>query len=99
MPIMTEEEARETWCPFANFPQSDDLWNGTPGVVQRLVPVNRLPGGWGGGVPPEARCLGSKCAVWAWEVAPKPAEEPDPAAPPPDKPPAAPTGRCGLAAI
>ena len=53
---LTEEEAREKWCPFA---REYDIERGIAG----LAGVNR---------PTEigARCIASQCMAWRWTVRP-----------------------------
>jgi len=55
--MSTEEEARQTWCPFVRFSRT---------LVPRDEPAaNR----WGDHINPElARCLGSECGVWRWDT-------------------------------
>lgn len=53
--IVSEEQAREKWCPFASVP---NLLKGVAG--------NRQDAGLGGepGIPSAARCVASSCMAW-----------------------------------
>lgn len=54
---MTEDEARQKWCPFARvaYPESISGCN----VINRLY---NTPS------PGPCRCIASGCMVWRWEI-------------------------------
>jgi hypothetical protein len=58
---VTEEEARERWCPFA---RAYDLLNCDGDAEYRPVTVNRQRGR----APDEdCLCIASNCMAWRWE--------------------------------
>lgn len=61
---LTEEEAKDRWCPFARVNAADDL--STPAV-------NR----WGRGDPNDSitLCIASSCMMWRWDAEPVPQPE------------------------
>ena len=52
--ILSEENARSKWCPFARLPHGD-VCSGS----SALAAVNRSP-------DEKARCLASGCMLWRW---------------------------------
>ena len=52
---MTEEQAREKWCPFARMPAGDPAEHHDAPAVNRFTPQE-----------PATRCLGPACAKWGW---------------------------------
>lgn len=67
MNLMTEEEARARWCPFARVP----LYAAQPVQEESPTAANRAPPGASdstrAGVDRETRCLGGECMAWRWE--------------------------------
>lgn len=62
--ILTEEEAKTKWCPFARVIVSYD------DVVQQPVAFNRYHDNKTGKSYPNftsAHCIASACAAWRWE--------------------------------
>jgi hypothetical protein len=55
---VTEEEARERWCPFA---RSYDLLNCDGDAEYRPVTINRRRGG---ALDIDCRCIASECMAW-----------------------------------
>lgn len=70
MNLMTEEEARARWCPFARVP----LYAAQPVQEESPTAANRAPPGANdatrAGVERETRCLGAGCMAWRWAPAP-----------------------------
>ena len=59
--MMTEEEAREKWCPFgANVAQKMVKWDDEKMNIYPVPPDKR-----------EARCIGSRCMAWQWISPPR----------------------------
>lgn len=56
--MMTEQDAKTKWCPFARALYTDN--NSYAGSS------NRNPDG---GITGADRCIGSACAVWQWVLA------------------------------
>lgn len=60
MSLLTEDEARQKWCPFARVVPSDasgKVWDGAPaGWNRKGLLANPQP----------ARCLASECTAWRW---------------------------------
>lgn len=83
---MTEQEAKEKWCPMARVANALHP-NGSTAIAGFTV-ANRSSGV--GDVPVNSMCLGSSCMAWRWIN--------DPAGPqPPDGPESDYRGYCGLA--
>lgn len=58
---MTEDQAKERWCPFVRFNISDD----------GMTSPNRSMNIWPNRQPPQddrrsAACIGSRCMAWRW---------------------------------
>lgn len=62
--IVTEAQAKESWCPLARCVPADRNGNAIVGVA---AGYNR--GHVDGGVLPAARCIGSDCMAWRWDHA------------------------------
>jgi hypothetical protein len=60
MTLLTEQEARERWCPFARQVHALD----PTGVGS----VNRAPGGEGGEPAEFCLCIAGDCMAWRWET-------------------------------
>ena len=56
---MTEDEARQKWCPFVRVMYS--YGEGDPGAV--AASVNRE----GGVIPHDCRCIASDCMAWRYD--------------------------------
>jgi hypothetical protein len=52
MTTMTEDQAREKWCPFARVAAADYSSNK----------------GSGGDIRPGAYCIASRCMAWRWDL-------------------------------
>lgn len=52
MTLLTEEEAKTKWCPYATIFSEDS----------RHLETAQLPGGF-----VSARCIASECMAWRWE--------------------------------
>jgi hypothetical protein len=64
---LTEAEAKQRWCPFANVGFGTRL----PGVINRLQITDQDKSGQtvASGetiIPAGAKCLGSACMAWRW---------------------------------
>ena len=58
--LLTEDEARKRWCPFAKAPGTyEDHTTKEPGVAS----FNRNDGGYPFG---PCYCLASRCMAWRW---------------------------------
>ena len=65
--LVTEEEAKERWCPFARAPgrMLGRRENGDSMDVVGFCPQNR---GYATGVPLDnCRCIASQCMAWRWQ--------------------------------
>lgn len=60
---MTEDEAKQRWCPFSRVASSTGQSGGM--TAESFVPVNRSVGR---GRAAEVLCLGSDCMAWRWIV-------------------------------
>ncbi len=59
---MTEEQAREKWCPYARSYSFEEFQFNTA-----MASTNREPDG----APNKAcRCIASDCMAWRWKVGP-----------------------------
>lgn len=56
---MTEEEAREAWCPFARVWATDAEGGGGDAAINRYGDTAKT-------LHPNAMCLGSDCMAWRW---------------------------------
>lgn len=85
--MLTEEEAKGKWCPFARV--ALDYGEGTAGS-RMVASANR---GWADladHLNVDSRCIASQCMAWRPAVLPHQRNLPNPAD-------AAPAGYCGLA--
>ena len=59
---MTEEEAREKWCPMSSIRSNNGGgYNRLPDANQTMTPRNTL-------------CITSDCMMWRWSVSPETAK-------------------------
>ena len=67
MMLVTEEEAREKWCPFGRIPWFDGPMEERPRYVV-MASVNRPSMKLTGGKqqPNICRCIASECMAWQW---------------------------------
>lgn len=68
MTVMTEQEAREKWCPFARTIKTTSF-NGVPQweVAGNRVDANPVLGIRGEDSPWPCRCIGPDCMAWRWQ--------------------------------
>lgn len=61
--IVTEEEAKTKWCPFARYAMRDES-----GLITKwLTAINRWFSAHEKQLNPEpARCIGCECMGWVW---------------------------------
>lgn len=64
---MTEEQAKEKWCPFSNSPGS---------FLTGAISINLT--GRVGEILHTSKCLGSACMAWHWEKKPNQDWKPEP---------------------
>lgn len=57
--MMTEEEAKTKWCPFANVVVANDI-PGYPAVNRTTM----------GSADSSCLCIASACAAWRWDYPP-----------------------------
>ncbi len=58
---MTEDKAREKWCPFAR------TWGGPEGLT-KFVSTNRYSESGEAMFDIECHCIASDCACWQWKA-------------------------------
>jgi len=64
MTLLTEQEAKERWCPFGKV--ALDVYDGSGECVGSTT-VNRVSGGTRNGQPVNgSKCLASTCMAWRW---------------------------------
>lgn len=59
--VVTEEQAKEMWCPMARLVSATG--RATMGPLNRVIDARQDKANLN---PIDARCLGSKCMMWRW---------------------------------
>lgn len=93
--MLTEEQARETWCPFAHAAAPSGVVNRVSAEMMALVrkPGNERDLAYYEGIQRDCNCLASGCQMWRWSDGPLTDEPPHVQRPLKDQR----RGYCGLA--
>lgn len=63
--LLTEEQAKEKWCPFVRTVKFSPSVSGGIAIMQAIALGNRLAEN-SDELPGVTRCIGSACMAWRW---------------------------------